>query len=40
MQQFDAWLDSSTGADALRPASEEALRDWLRPPDEADRVRR
>jgi putative SOS response-associated peptidase YedK len=27
--QFDAWLDGSMGADALKPASEEALREWL-----------
>ena len=27
--QFDAWLDGSMGADALKPASEEALRKWL-----------
>jgi len=25
---FDAWLDGSLGADALRPASESALREW------------
>ena len=25
---FDAWLDGSLGADALRPATESALREW------------
>jgi putative SOS response-associated peptidase YedK len=27
--QFDTWLDGSMGADALKPASEEVLREWL-----------
>jgi putative SOS response-associated peptidase YedK len=27
-KDFDAWLDGSPGADALRPASEAALREW------------
>jgi putative SOS response-associated peptidase YedK len=26
--QFDAWLDGSMGADQLKPASENALREW------------
>ena len=25
---FDAWLDGSPGADALRPATESALGEW------------
>ena len=25
---FDAWLDGSLGANALRPAAESALREW------------
>ena len=25
---FDAWLDGSLGAAALRPAAESALREW------------
>jgi putative SOS response-associated peptidase YedK len=27
-KDFDAWLDGSLGADALKPASEAALREW------------
>ena len=26
---FDGWLDGSLGSDALRPAAEEALREWM-----------
>jgi putative SOS response-associated peptidase YedK len=29
LTQFDACLDGSMGADALKPASEGALREWL-----------
>jgi putative SOS response-associated peptidase YedK len=28
-QDFDAWLDGTLGADALKPASEGALREWV-----------
>jgi hypothetical protein len=27
-EDFDAWLNGSLGADALRPAAESALREW------------
>jgi putative SOS response-associated peptidase YedK len=27
-EDFDAWLNGSLGADALRPAAESALRKW------------
>jgi putative SOS response-associated peptidase YedK len=27
-KDFDAWLDGSLGADRLKPAAEEALREW------------
>src|ERR1700728_4323306 len=27
-EDFDAWLNGSLGADALRPAAENALREW------------
>ena len=26
---FDGWLDGSLGPDALRPAAEQALREWI-----------
>jgi putative SOS response-associated peptidase YedK len=28
-KDFDAWLDGTLGANALRPAAENALREWL-----------
>jgi hypothetical protein len=28
-KDFDGWLDGSLGADALKCASESALREWL-----------
>jgi putative SOS response-associated peptidase YedK len=27
-KDFDAWLDGSLAADRLKPAAEEALREW------------
>jgi putative SOS response-associated peptidase YedK len=27
-KDFDAWLDGSLGPEALKPASEAALREW------------
>ena len=27
-KDFDAWLNGTLGADALRPAAESALREW------------
>jgi putative SOS response-associated peptidase YedK len=27
-EHFDAWLDSSLGPEALKPAAENALREW------------
>jgi putative SOS response-associated peptidase YedK len=27
-EDFDAWLNGTLGADALRPAAESALREW------------
>jgi putative SOS response-associated peptidase YedK len=28
-EDFDAWLNGSLGTEALRPAAESALREWL-----------
>ena len=28
-EEFDSWLDGTLGPEALRPAAESALREWV-----------
>ncbi len=29
VEDFDGWLDESLGPEALKPAAEEALQEWI-----------